>query len=306
LATPIVGLDDKSIFEAYKTRFRELEAKGFKPKLNVMDNQATKHIKQFLTENKCKLQLVEPHNHRVNAAERAIQTFKDAFIAALATTDSDFPLQLCDKITPQVQDTLNLMRASRVDPTKSTYEILNGPYNWNRYPLALLGCKAVIYEDGDTRGSWASRGVDGWYHGPSKDYYRCDLFFIPETRAYRISGSTELFPQHCQIPCLTKHQHFRALTEELTKAVDKANATTAGKRLVKALQRKIEQALNPNLVQDEQRVREDEQRVAREKQQRVLDNTPILTIPCITDVPAIMQSRNPMAKRRLKENPRVH
>jgi len=48
-----------------------------------MDNQATKRIKKFLTENDCKLQVVEPHNHRVNAAERAIQTFKAAFIAAL-------------------------------------------------------------------------------------------------------------------------------------------------------------------------------------------------------------------------------
>ena len=216
-----------------------------------MDNQATKHIKQFLTENECKLQLVEPHNQRVNAAERAIQTFKDAFIAALATTDSNFPLQLWDKITPQVQDTLNMMRTSRVDPAKLAYEILNGPYDWNRYPLAPLGCKAVIYEDGDTRGSWASRGVDGWYLGPSKDHYRCDLYFIPETRAYRISGSTELFPQHCQIPCMTKHQHFRALTEELTEAVDDANATPTGKRLVKALQRKLEHALHPTIVQDE-------------------------------------------------------
>jgi hypothetical protein len=37
-----------------------------------MDNQATKHIKTFLAKNDCKLQLVEPHNHRVNAAEQAI------------------------------------------------------------------------------------------------------------------------------------------------------------------------------------------------------------------------------------------
>jgi hypothetical protein len=118
--------------------------KGFKSKLNVMDNQATKHIKKFLTKNECKLQLVEPHNHRVNAAERAVQTFKDTFIAALAMTDSNFPLQLWDKITPQVQDMLNMMRASRTDPTNSAYEALNGPYNWNRYPLAPLGCKAVI------------------------------------------------------------------------------------------------------------------------------------------------------------------
>jgi hypothetical protein len=60
-----------------------LTAKDFKPKLNVMDNQARKHIKKFLTKNDCKLQVVEPHIHQVDAAERAIQTFKAAFIAAL-------------------------------------------------------------------------------------------------------------------------------------------------------------------------------------------------------------------------------
>jgi hypothetical protein len=183
LGTPIAGLDDKSIFEAYKTRFKELKLKGFKPKLNAMDNQATKYIKKFLTKNECKLQLVEPRNHQVNAAERAIQTFKDTFIAALAMTDSNFPLQLWDKITPQVQDMLNMMHASGVDPTISAYKALNGPYNWNRYPLAPLGCKAVVYEDGDSCRSWVSRGVDGWYLGPSKDHYRCNYYFIPETRA---------------------------------------------------------------------------------------------------------------------------
>ncbi len=115
-----------------------------------------------------------------------------------------------------------------------------------------------------------------------------------------------MFPQHCQIPCLTKQQHFWALTEELAKAVEEANATPAGKRLIKALQGKIKQALSPQIVQGEQRVREHEKRVERENQQRVIDNTPILTIPCITDAPAIMQSRNPTAKRMLKNNPRIH
>jgi hypothetical protein len=131
LATPITGLDDVSIFNAYKTYFDVLTKKGFKPKLNIMDNQVTKHIKKILTENDCKLQVVEPHNHRVNAAKQAIQTFKAAFIATLATTDKDFPLQLWDRLTPQVKDTLNRLRASRIDPTKSAYEILNGAYDWN-------------------------------------------------------------------------------------------------------------------------------------------------------------------------------
>ena len=137
--------------------------------------------------------------------------FKDAFIAALATTDRNFPIQLWDKLTRQLQDTLNLMRAARVDPTILAYKALNGPYDWNGYPLAPLGCKAVVYKDGNTRGSWVSRGVDRLYLGPSKDHYRCDLYFIPKARASCILGSTELFPQHCQLPYLMPKQHFQAL-----------------------------------------------------------------------------------------------
>jgi hypothetical protein len=151
----------------------------------------------------------------------------------------------------------------------------------------------------EARGSWASREVDGWYLGLSKDHYRCDLYFIPKTRAYRISGSTELFPQHCQLPCLTQQQHFRALTEELAEVVDNANRTPMGRHLIKNLQAKIIEVLQPPNVQEEQRV-------MREQEQWVIDNTPILTIPRITNAPAIIQSRNPTAKWALKTTPRIH
>ncbi len=265
----------------------------------------TKHIKKNLTENKCKLQLVEPHNHCVNAAKCAIQTFKNAFIAALATTDSKFPPQLWDRLTPQVRDTLNLMRASRINPDILAYKALNVPYNWNRYPFAPLGCKAVIYKDGDKRGLWASRGIDGWYLGPSKDYYQCALYYIPETRAYCILGSTELFPQHCQLPNLTPDQHFRALTEELAKETAMANNTATGRRLIKLLQSRIKQIVEPMAVITEQEAKEQEQRV-RMQQQRVIDETPILTVPCITNAPPIIKSGNPTAKWALKNTPRLH
>ena len=303
MATPISGLDDKTIFNAFKKNFDELAAKGFKPKLNVMDNQATKQIKIFLTKEECKLQLVEPHNHRVNAAERAIQTFKDAFISALATTDRDFPLQLWDKLTPQVILTLNMTRASCIDPSKSAHEVLHGPYNWNRYPLAPLGCKAVVYEDGDTRGSWASRGVDGWYLGPSQDHYRCDIYYIPETRGYRVSGSTELFPQHCQLPDMTPHQHFRALTDELSADADRASTTPRGRRALKFLKDRIDILLQPLPTAEEQRVSD---KAVRTEQQKVIDNSPILTVPRLTNAPGIMESRNPTTKRALKDTPRLH
>ena len=44
----------------------------------------------------------------------------------------------------------------------------------------------------------------------------------------------------------------------------------------------------------------------REEEQRVIGNTPIITLPCITDTPPIMQARNPTSKRALKSTPRIH
>jgi hypothetical protein len=68
-----------------------------------MDNQATKTIKSYLTPKQCPLLLVKPGNHG------AIQTFKNRFIGALGTTDVNFPIQLWDKLAPQVQDSINLL-----------------------------------------------------------------------------------------------------------------------------------------------------------------------------------------------------
>jgi hypothetical protein len=108
-ATPLPGLDLTSLLDACKKNFEYLEEKGYKPKLNVMDNQATKVINAYLTPQQVSLQLIKPHNHCVNAAERAIQTFKNRFISALGTTNADFPIQLWDKLAPQVQDSINLL-----------------------------------------------------------------------------------------------------------------------------------------------------------------------------------------------------
>jgi hypothetical protein len=99
-AKPIPGLDLHSILDAYKKNFEFLVSKIYTPKINVMDNQATKVIKSYLTPQQCRLQLIKPGNHRINAAEQAIQTFKNRFISTLGTTDVDFPIQLWDNFAP--------------------------------------------------------------------------------------------------------------------------------------------------------------------------------------------------------------
>ncbi len=262
----------------------------------MMDNQATKHIKQFLMSEECKLQLVEPHNHHVNAKERVIQTFKDSFISTLATTDCNFTLQLWDKLTPQVINTLNMMQASQIDPSRLAYKTLYGPYDWNRYPPASLGCKAVVYENGDTRGSWASRGVDGWYLGLLMDHYCCNVYYIPETHGYCVSGSLELFPQHCQLPDMMPYQHLHAITNKLHEDAGQASTTRKRKQILPLLHDCITAFLAPLPTTEEQRVSKNTLRAAREDEQRVIDASPIITIPRITDAPSIINARNPDGK----------
>ena len=69
LITPIAGLDSERILEAYTSNFEYLVSKGLKPKINMMENQATKAIKAYLTPQQVTLQLVEPLKLWVNAVE---------------------------------------------------------------------------------------------------------------------------------------------------------------------------------------------------------------------------------------------
>ena len=104
---------------------------------------------------------MEPPNHRVNAAERAILTFKNHFISGLSTTDSEWPLQLWDHMGEQAQTTLSILRQSRINPAILAYEQLHGKkYDWNAHPMAPPGTRAVIYSNAVTRTSWGPRGLD--------------------------------------------------------------------------------------------------------------------------------------------------
>ena len=53
-----------------------LPEQNLTPNLHVMDNECSKAIKNFIKKEKVDIQLVEPHNHRVNAAEPAVKAAK--------------------------------------------------------------------------------------------------------------------------------------------------------------------------------------------------------------------------------------
>ncbi len=74
-------------------------------------------------------QLVPPHDHRHNIAEKAIQVFKAHFISILCGTDKVFPLHLWDRLLGQAEHNLNMLQTSRMMPSVSAYAYLWGEHN---------------------------------------------------------------------------------------------------------------------------------------------------------------------------------
>ena len=101
-------------------------------------------VKSYLEDEGIKMQLVEPHNHRSNAADQAIQTFKNHTIAGLCTCDEDFPSVLWCKLIKQAQNTLNMLHTSRIHPKLSAYHVLKVPHDLNHVPFAPPGTRATI------------------------------------------------------------------------------------------------------------------------------------------------------------------
>jgi hypothetical protein len=104
---------------------------------------------------------------------------------------------------------------------------------------------------------------------------------------------------------MTPYQHFRVLTDELTEHTPQANCTPKGRQLLKLLRTCTDGLLHPTPISDKQRVTKVCQQDARKAEQRVIENSPILNVPCLTNAPPVMLTCNPTAKRIPKTMPRL-
>ena len=85
---------DASIMTAFTEVITTIKTGGYCLALNVMDNECSVAVEKYIRSEKINIQLVPPHNHRANAAERTIPTLQEHVIAALATVDMHCLLQL--------------------------------------------------------------------------------------------------------------------------------------------------------------------------------------------------------------------
>ena len=220
LCEPIKNRTKHSILAAFKVLHSQLIKAGIRPKLQRLDNECSDILKEFMVDQGIDYQLVPPHVHRRNAAERAIRTLKKHFIATLCATDPNFPLELWDRLLPQAVLSLNLMRGSRINPKLSAYAQLFGLFDYNRTPLAPPGTRAIIHDKPSNRDSWAAHGLDGWYLGPALESYRCYVCWITETRRERICDTVAFLPVHVTLPVATANDMILASLRDIVKALN--------------------------------------------------------------------------------------
>ena len=198
LVEPIKNRTDPELTRAYEKLLLRLKLAGIVPTKHVLDNEISAAMKDLITTKyRMAYELVPPGCHRRNAAEVAIRNFKSHFLSILAGTADDFPLRYWDKLLPQAEITINLLRQSNATPTVSAYAHLNGPFDYNKMPLAPMGCNVQVHEKTDARGTWAFHSVDGWYIGTSPEHYRTHKCHIKATNSDRFSDTVEF--QHKRI-----------------------------------------------------------------------------------------------------------
>ncbi len=130
-----------------------------------------------------KYQLVPPHDHRRNIAETAIKIFKANFISILCGCDKSFPLHLWDRLLPQAEHTLNMIRPARMTPTISAHTYLWGQHDYNVNPFAPLGCKVQAHITPRVREAWAPHTASGYYVGRAWEHYCCHEVYISNTKS---------------------------------------------------------------------------------------------------------------------------
>ena len=213
LQEPMKNRTSGKMIRAYQNLINRLKSAGITPKHHILDNECSADFKQTIRDNNMTYQLVPPHDHRRNMAEKAIQTFKAHFISILCGADKDFPLHLWDRLLPQAEHTLNMLRRSKVTPTVSAFAYLWGQHNYNANPFTPLGCKVEAHVTPGTRETWAAHTTSGYYIGNAWEHYRCHEVYVSSTKATCVCETVFFRHKYLTMPTITP-------ADALIKAVD--------------------------------------------------------------------------------------
>jgi hypothetical protein len=306
---PLQSRSAKSLTKAYQAIFQRWKATGvICPNWHILDNEAPEELKQAIRDNKCRVELTPADQHRRNAAERAIQTFKGHFISVLAGVADGFPINQWDELLPQTILTLNLLRQSNVAPNISAWAYHHGSFDYNRMPLAPMGCAVQFHIKPSRRKTFGEHSEDGFYLKTSEEHYRTHVVFCKKTRAKRLADTVFFKHKYITQPTVTPAD---AIVNALTKLQDAIKGIQHSKNDAhfEAL-RRLEQTLQP---QNKQTIKTGEQvKLPRVEQQieltqqiprvRFDDSPPTVHNPAPPSL-IVASPQKPFVERQIVESP---
>jgi hypothetical protein len=83
-------------------------------------------VKEYIATKDNDLQFVELYNPGVNTVVDGCKAKTKPTIETQCTIIPAHPIQLRDKVRPQIKVTLNILQTSQISSTKLAYEALNG------------------------------------------------------------------------------------------------------------------------------------------------------------------------------------
>jgi hypothetical protein len=152
--------------------------------------------------------------------DRYIRTFKEHFVSGLASGDPDFSLHLWDRLFPQAEMTLNLLRKSRQHPQLSAAANYRGMIDYNKTVFAPPGCKIIAHEKPSQRRTWAPHGQHCYSLGPAMHHYRCQNVYITSTASERIVETLEFFPHNSPMPQNSSTDRLLMAANDMTDALN--------------------------------------------------------------------------------------
>ncbi len=211
---------------AYQVLVDRLRSAGIQPKLHLLDNEFSKDFKEQINSNQMKYQLVPPHDHRRNIVETAIKIFKAHFISILCGCDKSFPFHLWERLLPQAEHTLNMLRPARMTPTVSAHAYLLGQHDYNANPFAPLGCKVQAHITPGVCETWASHTASGYYIGNTWEHYRCHEVYISNTKSICTCFTVFFKHKYLMMPSITPADALICVADYLTDAISELIPTS--------------------------------------------------------------------------------
>eukprot|EP00804_Cyclotella_cryptica_P008991 CCRYP_003100-RA/>CCRYP_003100-RA protein AED:0.31 eAED:0.29 QI:0/-1/0/1/-1/1/1/0/525 len=178
-AEPTKNKTEGELILACNRALQRMKACGIQPTQQVLDNEISAAYKLAITASGMTYQLVPPGDHRRNIAEKAIQTWKDHFIAVISGTDAKFPLHLWCQLLPQMERQLCLLRQSNAYPHISSHTHLYGHHDYNAHPFVPLGMEALVHDKPHRCKSFSQHCTKGYVIGTSHEHYRCWKVWTP-------------------------------------------------------------------------------------------------------------------------------